>query len=183
MNPEEHPYVALARAAIHEYSARKRTLQPGAEPGDPPPACVFVSLHEPPGSGELEGPLRGCIGSVEPREENLRREIARSAVAAAFSDPRFRPLTPREIDRLEVTVYVLGEPEQIEGLSDLDPARYGVLIEGHNGRRGILLPAIAAITTASRQVMVARQKAGLASEDPAKMSRFTATVFRSTPRR
>jgi AmmeMemoRadiSam system protein A len=177
MSTAEHPYVALARDAIRHRQQTGETVLLAAEAGDPPPTGVFVSLHEPAPSGEAEGPLRGCIGSIEPRERTLRTEIARSAVAAAFSDPRFPPLTPGEINRLDITVYILGEPELIADESELDPNRYGVIVEGR-GRRGLLLPKIPRIDSTAIQLRIARQKAGLAPGQPARLYRFTAEILK-----
>ncbi len=174
---DEHPFVGLARESIRHYAQTRQQLRHQQLPGDPPPSGVFVSLHHKPGPGETEGPLRGCIGTYAPREENLRTEIARSAVAAAYSDPRFSPLRSDEIDGLDITVYVLGEPERIFDASDLDPARYGVIVEGH-GRRGLLLPGIPGIDTAERQLNVAMSKAGIAGGEALDLYRFTAEILR-----
>lgn len=176
MSKAEHPYVALAREAIRQRQETGITSLVPAEKGDPPPTGVFVSLHEPAPAGESEGPLRGCIGSIEPRERTLRTEIARSAVAAAFSDPRFPPLTSGEIDDLDITVYVLSEPELISDESQLDPERYGVIVEGQ-GRRGLLLPAIPRIDSVATQLAIAREKAGLAPTASARIYRFTAEII------
>ncbi len=174
---EEHPYVTLARQAIRHYLATGEILDPPAEPGDPPASGVFVSLHYPASPGQVEGPLRGCIGSIQAREPTVRGEIARSAVLAATSDPRFPSLRPGEVDGLEVTVYLLGDPEPIDGIDQLDPARYGVIVEGPGGRRGLLLPAIPSITDAAEQVEIARQKAFLSPTDPIRLYRFTAEII------
>jgi len=172
----EHPYIAVARSAISVYLATNEVPDPPPLDGDPPPSGVFVSLHEPAGPGQVEGALRGCIGSILPREHSVRREIARSAVAAAVSDPRFPPLQPGEVDNLDVTVYLLGDPEPIEGPDQLDPARFGVIVEGR-GRTGLLLPAIPGITTADQQIDIARRKAGLSPDDPIRLSRFSAAII------
>ena len=174
---DEHPYIRLARDAIRHYSQMGESLRLEAEPDDPPPSGVFVSLHEAAPPGQTEGPLRGCIGTYEPRERNIRTEIARSAVAAAFSDPRFPPLRSEEVDRLDITVYLLAEPEPIDGIADLDPARYGVIVES-GGRRGLLLPAIPGITTADQQLAIAMNKAGIYSLDEAILYRFGATIIK-----
>jgi AmmeMemoRadiSam system protein A len=176
MDDQEHPFVTLARDAIRQYSETGKWQRLPASPDDPPPGGAFVSLHERPADGTGEGRLRGCIGSIQARERNRRTEIARSAVAAAFSDPRFPPLGAGEIDRLHITVYLLDEPELVAGIADLDPARYGVLVEGA-GRRGLLLPAIPGITTAERQLAIATSKAGLAPDDPVDLYRFEATIL------
>ena len=173
----EHPLVALAREAIRHYSQTRTALRPEAEEGDPPPSGVFVSLHEAAPPGRSEGPLRGCIGTYEPRERNVRTEIARSAVSAAYSDPRFPPMRPDEIESLGITVYLLGEPEPVHSLTALDPARYGVIVESR-GRRGLLLPAIPGIDTVDQQLQIALSKAELNADDPVDIYRFEATILK-----
>ena len=177
MSSEEHPYVALARDAIRHYLATGEIIDPGSAVDDPPPTGVFVSLHEPPDADSDEGRLRGCVGSYRARELTLRREIAHSAVAAAVSDPRFPPLTQGEVDDLHVTVYLLGDTEPVETLEDLDPARYGVLVEGPSGRTGLLLPAIPGITTVAQQVDLVLKKASFSRYDPIRLYRFPATII------
>lgn len=177
MTDSEHRYVALAREAIRHYLTTGETLDRDPHPNDPPPTGVFVSLHEPPPPGEADGPLRGCVGSYRPREHTLAKEISHSAVAAAFSDPRFPPLTEGEVDDLHVTVYLLGETEPVENLEDLDPATYGVLVEGPEGRTGLLLPAIPGITTAAQQVDLVLKKASFSRYDPIRLYRFPATII------
>jgi MEMO1 family protein len=174
---DEHPYVAVARSAIRSYLATGTMPEPTPAPDDPPPCGVFVSLHEQAAPGDAEGPLRGCIGTILPREHSVRGEIARAAVSAAVSDPRFPPLRPGEVDRLAVTVYLLGVPEPIDGIDELDPERYGVIVNGSGGRTGLLLPAIPGITTAEQQVDIARRKAGLSPADPVRLSRFEAEII------
>lgn len=178
MSPRDHELIRLAREAIRVYVATGEILEPAAAPDDAPSTGVFVSLHERATYPESEGPLRGCVGTVEPREPTLRREIARSAVAAAVSDPRFPPLLAGQIDDLAVTIYLLEEPEPIGRLEDLDPERFGVIVTGPGGRTGLLLPAIPGITDAADQVDIARQKALLAPDDPILLSRFAARIIR-----
>jgi AMMECR1 domain-containing protein len=173
----EHPYVTLAREAIRHYLETGEIADPGSQPDDPPACGVFVSLHESPPAGDADGPLRGCVGSYRPRERSLRREIAHSAVAAAVSDPRFPPLQPGEVDSLHVTVYLLGDTEPVETLDELDPAQYGILVEGPSGRTGLLLPAIPGITSAKQQVDLVLKKASFSRYDPIRLYRFPATII------
>lgn len=177
MADPEHRYVTLAKKAICHYLAHREVLDPEPHRDDPPPTGVFVSLHQPPPEGEVDGPLRGCVGSYRPRERTLSREIAHSAVAAAFSDPRFPPLTDGEVDDLHVTVYLLGETEPVDSLEDLDPATYGVLVKGPGGRTGLLLPALPGITTAAQQVDLVLKKAAFSRYDPIRLYRFPATII------
>lgn len=178
MSVREHPFVALAREAIRHYLATGEFLDPASEQGDPPSSGVFVSLHDEASPGQVEGPLRGCIGSVQPQHGSLRSEIVRLAVAAATSDPRFVPLGAGEVNNLDITIYLLGEAEPVDDLDDLDPSRYGVIVDGPGGRTGLLLPAIPGIATAAEQVDIARQKASISPGDPVRLSRFEAEIIK-----
>ncbi len=153
-------YVGLARQALEHYVRRGK---PFPEPERLPPdltrqAGAFVSIKK-------KGQLRGCIGTVRPTQPTLAREIIKNAVSAATADPRFPPVTAEEIDDLELSVDVLSSPERVSGLNDLDPSRYGVLVE-KGPRTGLLLPDLEGISTAEEQVAIACQKAGLSPEDP-----------------
>ncbi|RMH05210.1 MAG: AmmeMemoRadiSam system protein A [Planctomycetota bacterium] len=159
---------AVAREAI-------RARLEGRSPRDLPPArgelarraAVFVTLRR-----RDDGALRGCIGSLEPLHSDLVAETADRAVAAAFSDPRFRPVSAEELPHLAIEVSVLGRREEVAGLEDLDPTRYGVVVTGPGGRRGVLLPAIEGVETAAEQVAIARRKAGIGPAEPVRLERF-----------
>lgn len=163
----EHPYVRLARDTLRHYLTKGDIPTPT---GVSPPRGVFVSLHDANG-------LRGCVGSIVSGSDTLEAEVAKQAVNAAIHDPRFPPLRASEVDRLDITVYLLDTPEEVNGLSSLDPAHYGVIVEGKRGRRGLLLPAIPGIETSEAQVDVARQKAHIGAEEPVRLLRFGATIL------
>ncbi len=132
-------------------------------------AACFVTLKK-------RGELRGCIGTLEPAEASLEREIARNAQASALRDPRFPPVAGDEVEALTCSVDVLS-PSEPCGLEDLDPRVFGVIVEsGH--RRGVLLPALEGIDTVDRQVGVALQKAGIAPGDGFDVRRFRVTRYR-----
>ncbi len=60
-----------------------------------------------------EGQLRGCIGSLtgtEPLVDGVRR----NALNAAFNDHRFQPLTEEELDKVELEVSILTDPQPLE---------------------------------------------------------------------
>ena len=132
----------------------------------------FVSLHN------TDGALRGCIGTIEPHEKNLYREIIHYAVAAAFSDSRFKPLTKEELDDLEISVDVLTEPELINDYDDLDPSIYGVIVSDNNYHRAVLLPNIPTIDTVEQQLNIVKRKAGLSHVDNSEL-----TIYRFTSNR
>ena len=69
------------------------------------PCGTFVTL-------KIGGQLRGCIGSLVGREP-LVEGVRSNAMNAAFNDPRFSPLTRRELDRVAIEVSVLTEPQPL----------------------------------------------------------------------
>jgi len=106
---KQHPFVELAHAAIEAYVRERKHIKP---PRDLSPemqarAGAFVSLHLP------DGELRGCIGTIEPVRDNLAEEIIENAISAATRDPRFPPMTPDELDTLDISVDVLTEPTRL----------------------------------------------------------------------
>jgi len=169
----------LARDAIRAYVVNGQIYIPST----PLPAAwqerapLFVTLHTP------DGELRGCIGSLEPTTANIARETIDRAIAAATADPRFAPVRPEEVEGLDVEVSRLSPLEEIASTADLDPARYGVVVEAAAGRRGVLLPAIPGIDDAEQQVAIARRKAGLGPETPVRLYRFTVEKASSPGRR
>jgi AmmeMemoRadiSam system protein A len=125
---------------------------------------VFVSIHK-------LGGLRGCIGTFEPREDNVAEEIIANAVSSASRDPRFPPIAPEELKDLDYSVDVLTAPEPVKSQDQLDPKKYGCIVEcGY--RRGLLLPDLEGVDTADYQVSICRQKAGIAPDEPVNLYRF-----------
>lgn len=159
----------IARAAIARWIHEHQRLS--VERPTAPPAAVFVTLRR------SDGSLRGCIGSLNPTQTDVCGETARSAVLAASRDPRFAPVEADELEGLSVEVSVLTRPEPISGVSDLDPARFGVVVRDDNGRQGLLLPDIPGIDDAATQVAIARNKAGIAPESHVTLQRFTVRKF------
>jgi len=164
---EEEVILQLARRAVESY-VKEGTI------ADPPPnpegilaerAGVFVSL-------KIGGELRGCIGTYLPTEPNIAAEIVRNAVAAASRDPRFPPVSRSELPYLEYSVDILSPPEPVDDIGQLDPKRFGVIVQS-GAKRGLLLPDLEGVTTAAQQVEIARRKAGIPSWAPVQLYRFT----------
>jgi AmmeMemoRadiSam system protein A len=166
---DEHPLVKLARATIEAYVRDGRTIDPpqALTPQMQGRAGAFVSLHD------RRGDLRGCIGTIEPREPNLAQEVIHNAISAAISDPRFPPVRPDELDDLSIKVDVLTEPELVGGPEELDPRRYGVIVQSaQDYRRGLLLPDLEGVDTVEEQIRICRLKAGIGPSEPIELSRF-----------
>lgn len=159
--------VQLARASLEKHLQGEKNPIP---PSEVPPefsgrrAGVFVSLKK-------DGQLRGCIGSIIPQQENVIQEVITSAINAGSRDPRFYPVQFEELAELAITVDVLAEPEEVAGPEELDPHRYGVIVQSGN-RSGVLLPNLEGVDTVEEQLAVVRQKAGLGPEEPVQLYRF-----------
>ena len=163
---EEHALVKLARRTIERYVRDGVVIEPPKALSDELArrAGTFVSLHR----GDE---LRGCIGTIEPVRENVAAEVIANAISAATRDPRFPPVRPDELADLEVSVDVLTEPEPISSLAELDPKRYGVIVQS-GSRRGLLLPDLEGVDTARQQVASALRKAWIDPDDRYQMYRF-----------
>lgn len=175
-------YVELARSAIENYLTLKKIIQP---PKDLPQnmlknqAGVFVTLHRKHGltrneesQTDAEGELRGCIGTFLPTKENIACEIIDNAIAAATQDYRFNPVKLDELKDLDISVDILSEPEPVQGLSSLDPKKYGVIVKSEDGRSGLLLPDIEGVDSPEYQIAICREKAGIGSTEPVYLYRF-----------
>ena len=162
-----HPLVKLARQTVEKYVREGKMIQPPADltPEMKERAGTFVSLHD------KHGNLRGCIGTIEPAQANVAEEVIHNAISAATRDPRFSPVRPQELDRLDVKVDVLTEPEPISGMDELDPKKYGVIVES-GWRRGLLLPDLEGVDTVRYQVEIACRKAGIRPDEPKQLYRF-----------
>lgn len=88
--------------------------------------CVFEEAGACFVTIELDGILRGCIGSTiahRPLIEDLRI----NAHAAAFSDPRFPALTINEYDKIKIKVSLLSKPERTT-FDEIKAGKDGVII-------------------------------------------------------
>jgi AmmeMemoRadiSam system protein A len=116
---------------------------------------VFVSLHLPDGS------LRGCIGTTEPHRGSIEEEIIGNAISAATADPRFYPLEREELAGLDISVDVLGLPEEVRSAEELDPRKYGVIVRTIDGRRALLLPDLEGVDTVDQQLRITCRKGSI----------------------
>ncbi len=89
-------------------------------------AGTFVTL-------KLRNCLRGCIGCLHPVEP-IRAGVRSNALNAAFHDPRFAPLTARELDQVRIEVSVLSAPRPLDYtdaedlMARLAPHVHGVIL-------------------------------------------------------
>jgi AMMECR1 domain-containing protein len=107
----------------------------------------------------------------------LAEEIVGNAVSAASRDPRFAPVRPDELPDLHVSVDVLNEPDEIEGIDGLDPRVYGLIVRTEDGRQALLLPDLEGVDTADQQLRITCRK-GHIDPDRDRFRLFCFTVTR-----
>ena len=103
------------------------------------PGASFVTLRR-------GADLRGCIGSLEARRP-LGEDVHHNARAAAFQDPRFAPVTVREMQALRIEVSLLGPASRIAAVDEaallrqLQPGVDGLVLQWR-GQRATFLPQV-----------------------------------------
>lgn len=113
-----------------EYSFDSYDLTPKLEAE----AATFVTL-------KINGRLRGCIGTLEPVAP-LYMSVHNNAISAALNDYRFRPVTPMELDRIEIHISILSPIRDIESLDEFKIGEHGIIL--NKGRyRAVYLPEVA----------------------------------------
>lgn len=160
-------YARLARTAVETYIYAGRAAK---IPSDLPDemldrrAGVFVTLN-------INGRLRGCIGTIEPSSDSIAQEIINNGISACSRDPRFVKVTKEELPYIQYSVDVLGDVEDVESEDELDCRRYGVIVTS-GSKRGLLLPDLDGVDSVKRQVEIARQKAGIGDDEDFTLQRF-----------
>ncbi len=101
---------------------------------------LFVSIKD-----FNDGSLRGCIGFVSPI--SVGTGVQKAATLAAFSDPRFSPISKDDLDEIIFEVSLMTEPEVLE-YDSMDECKSKInlgedgLIISNNGNSGLLLPQV-----------------------------------------
>ncbi len=137
--------VRLARQAIEEYLKNRKYI---SVPENTPEKLlchygVFVTINSLI-DGERE--LRGCIGYPYPTEP-LAQAVIQSAVSAATQDPRFHPLSLKELDKIVLEISILTLPKKIDVkkprdyLEKIKIGEDGLIVE-RGIFKGLLLPQV-----------------------------------------
>jgi AmmeMemoRadiSam system protein A/AmmeMemoRadiSam system protein B len=98
--------MTLARASLDASVKNIRYLSPKDIP---------TILHEKRGcfvTLTINGTLRGCIGYIDPIEP-LYKAVIENARNAALRDPRFSPVTFKELDQISIEISVLTLPQDL----------------------------------------------------------------------
>jgi len=117
---------------------------------------AFVTIQK-------KGQLRGCIGYIEGRGP-LYRTIEEMAEAAAFRDPRFMPVTEKELPDLGIEISVLTPLKRITDVDEIEVGKHGIYIK-KGWYSGLLLPQVATEYGWDRKTFLEHtcKKAGLPS--------------------
>ena len=181
-NAEERQLLhEIARKSVHSGLQQKQPLQ--LTLADYPAhlqaqRASFVTLN-------INHNLRGCIGSLVPHRP-LVEDIAQNAYAAAFSDPRFPPLSQPELKQLDYHISVLSETSDMQFTSEADllaQIRPGIdgLILSDQHHQGTFLPSVwEQLPEAEVFLSHLKQKAGLPADywsDTLQMKRYTVESF------
>ncbi|MCC6534709.1 MAG: AmmeMemoRadiSam system protein B [Burkholderiales bacterium] len=171
--------IGIARAAIDEQLGGAESTAPHAAAWLQRPGATFVTLT-------YRGDLRGCIGSLEAKRA-LKLDVRENAVAAAFRDPRFKPLKRDEWTETYVEVSLLSALETLpiedeaSALRSLRPGVDGLVLEfGHH--RGTFLPQVwEQLSTPEAFLLNLKRKAGLPPDfwQPGmRLARYTVAKWR-----
>lgn len=104
---DEHELIILARESIKCAMEKKDIIvnEKIKEKYSRKQAC-FVTLTK-------NGELRGCIGNLK-AERELWKNIINNAIASASLDPRFKPLSKAELDKIKIEISLLSKLKQIK---------------------------------------------------------------------
>jgi len=172
---EKQKLIDIAKASIIEaVSGEKGTLPEVTEERLKENCGAFVTIKK-------HGQLRGCIGyiiAVKPLYQTVK-DVARSA---AISDPRFSPVSEKELDEIEIEISALTPLKRIHNVKDIEVGKHGLYMKrGFNS--GLLLPQVPTEYGWDKNTFLEHtcMKAGLptnAWEDPAtEIYTFSADVF------
>jgi MEMO1 family protein len=128
---------SIARNSIHEmlYENKRLTIDPSTiSPNLKKNMGAFVTLN-------IDGNLRGCIGQFTSTDP-LYEVVNQMAVASAFGDTRFTPLTKEEVNKIKIEISVLGPLKKIKNISEIVLGKHGIYIK-KGIRSGTMLPQVA----------------------------------------
>jgi len=170
----------LAKSAVENYLQKGTVLNFSSFPHDYLPEDFFTKKAGTFVTIEKNKELRGCIGTYLSTKENIIQEVIDNAISAAVSDPRFAPVSLDELSKLRFIVYLLGEPEQINDIGELDPKDYGVIVKSADfpEKVGLLLPDLEGVDTIEKQIYIAYKKAGInPAKEKIELYRFKADKY------
>ncbi len=134
---EVNKLFSIARNSIHTmlFENKRLTINPSDISSNLKKGMgAFVTLN-------INGKLRGCIGQF-PSAEPLYEVVNQMAVASAFGDTRFLPVTKDEYNKLRIEISVIGPLKKIRDTSEIVLGKHGIYIK-KDSRSGTMLPQVA----------------------------------------
>jgi len=132
---DKEKLLTVARKTVSEYVKNKKIPDFKIESEVLQKKCgAFVTLKK------KNGTLRGCIGHIV-AEKPLFLVVKDMAIAAATQDYRFPPVTPSEIDDIEIEISVLTPMQRVNSEDEIKVGRDGLLIK-RGYMSGLLLPQV-----------------------------------------
>ena len=170
---DQRRLLLLARQALEAHVRGAPRPPVEAAPGFHLTRGAFVTIHH-------RGDLRGCLGRLE-TSWPLSRTVMHLAEAVSDSDPRFPPVSPGELEEIDIEISVLTPERDIAAIADIEVGRHGLIVE-RDHQRGLLLPQVATEQRWDRETFLAHTclKAGLprdAWQHGARIKIFEAQVF------
>lgn len=127
----------IARTSIHDmlFERKRVVIDPSTLTSNLKRKMgAFVTLN-------VDGRLRGCIGQFT-SDNPLYEVVNQMAVASAFQDTRFLPLSQDEFNRIRIEISVLGPLKKINNISEIVLGKHGIYIT-KGQRAGTILPQVA----------------------------------------
>jgi AmmeMemoRadiSam system protein B/AmmeMemoRadiSam system protein A len=173
---EKKDLLALARKSVEFAVGKDELYQPSASADATldQERGAFVTLT-------ISGELRGCIGytsAIKP----LYMTVRDTAKYAALNDPRFPPVSPSELPRLEYEVSVLSPLRRVLDVQQIKVGEHGLLMKNGDSE-GLLLPQVPVEQKWDRQTFLEQtcRKAGMNpgcwKDENTDIFSFTAVVF------
>lgn len=184
MLTSEHKQILLdiAFSSIEHSLSNNRALMVRPEEYDPElqePRATFVTI-------KINRMLRGCIGMLEAMRP-LVVDVAQNAYAAAFSDPRFPPMSHAELELIDIHISILSPFKEMQFtsqedlISQLQAGKDGLILEEGRYYRGTFLPTVwGSLPDPTNFLKQLKQKAGLAPDywsDSIRIYRYTTESF------
>ena len=132
---EKKDLLALAGKAINDYVRNGKA--PEIEVNNQKynsDGAVFVTIKK-------NGSLRGCIGHVQAIMP-LYQSVIKNAIAACSGDPRFPPMTEKELKDIDIEISILSPMNPVKDIKDIQIGKHGLVIR-KGVHSGLLLPQVA----------------------------------------
>ncbi len=135
LSPEEKKeLLQLARFSITQFVQKNKVINYRPESPDLYSKMgAFVTLKK-------KGRLRGCIGFTEAALP-LYQTVIQASIYAACKDPRFPPVSAKELKDIEVEISVLSPLKKIRDPSLITVGKHGLFIS-KGDKKGLLLPQV-----------------------------------------